>query len=204
MASVPWLMYFAARNFFFADHSKNLIAAAAILGTIYWWNSLPREMFFYGMIGFPVASYLSVWGVSLFYRIAKHPTTSLRCISPGSLLVGDSAAPCAKSVMIFVPPVIASILHSNAANCPSARGSHRRGSAFRLRSIQRGSSRAQPSYRRCFSGNRRSTTAVRQHQSVYFYSRLSRAAGFLDVSLVVFEKGFRLALLVLGVIGIGR
>jgi len=47
MASVPWLMYFAARNFFCDDDSKSLIAlSAALLGTIYWWNSLPREMFF--------------------------------------------------------------------------------------------------------------------------------------------------------------
>jgi len=45
--------------------------AAALLGTIYWWNSLPREMFFYGMIGFPIASYLIILGVSLIYRIAN-------------------------------------------------------------------------------------------------------------------------------------
>jgi hypothetical protein len=72
MAAVPWLMYFAARNFFVADDSQHPIAlAATLLGTIYWWNSLPREMFFYGMIGFPAAAYLTVWGVSLFYRIAN-------------------------------------------------------------------------------------------------------------------------------------
>lgn len=71
MTSVPWVMYFAVRNFFVDQDEKHLTAlAAAILGTIYWWNSLPREMFFYGMIGFPTASYLSVLGVSLIYRIS--------------------------------------------------------------------------------------------------------------------------------------
>jgi hypothetical protein len=78
MASVPWLMYFAARNIFFADGSQNLAAlAAAFLGTIYWWNSLPREMFFYGMIGFPAAAYLSILGASLFCRLAADPAKSV-------------------------------------------------------------------------------------------------------------------------------
>ena len=71
MASIPWLMYCSTRNFFATDDNRYRLAVfAALLGTTYWWNSLPREMFFYGMIGFPVASYLSVFGVSLFYRIA--------------------------------------------------------------------------------------------------------------------------------------
>jgi hypothetical protein len=72
MTTVPWLLYFAARNFFYDYENKPSVAlAAAVLGTLYWWNSLPREMFFYGMIGFPTAVYLSVWGVSLCYRLAR-------------------------------------------------------------------------------------------------------------------------------------
>jgi hypothetical protein len=72
MTCVPWLMYFAARNIFHEYKNSNVAAAsAALLGTVYWWNSLPREMFFYGMIGYLSAAYLSVLGVSLFYRIAK-------------------------------------------------------------------------------------------------------------------------------------
>jgi len=68
MAAVPWVMYFTARNLL-----DGAIAApiAALLGTAYWWNSLPREMFFYGMVGFPAASYLSVLTLSLFYRVLK-------------------------------------------------------------------------------------------------------------------------------------
>ena len=108
MAAVPWLMFFAARNFFYADDSKNLIAlSAALLGTLYWWNSLPREMFFYGMIGFPVASYLSIWGVSLFYRIAN----ARRAFTPahlGWLIFALVVLPLhVQSILILVPPMIA-------------------------------------------------------------------------------------------------
>lgn len=107
MASVPWLMYLAVRNFFFAEDSKNVTAlAAALLGTIYWWNSLPREMFFYGMIGFPVASYLSVWGVSLFYRLAMQPP-SLGVIHAGWLILVVVILPLhVQSVVTFLPPMV--------------------------------------------------------------------------------------------------
>jgi len=69
-ASLPWLTYASARNFFHEHESRDRITlVAVILATLYWWNSLPREMFFYGMIGFPVAAYVSIWGMSLFYRL---------------------------------------------------------------------------------------------------------------------------------------
>jgi hypothetical protein len=108
MASTPWLMYFAARNFFYADASKNLTAsAAALLGTVYWWNSLPREMFFYGMIGFPVASYLSILGVSLFYRMAKQ-APSFGLVHLGLLIFGLTILPLhVQGLVTFLPPVIA-------------------------------------------------------------------------------------------------
>ena len=74
MAGIPWFMYFAARNLFFdrSDIKNGAALMAALLGTAYWWNSLPREMFFYGMIGYPPAAYTSVLGATLLYRIAKH------------------------------------------------------------------------------------------------------------------------------------
>lgn len=108
MAGVPWLLYFAARNFFFDDDSKNLSGAAALLlGTVYWWNSLPREMFFYGMLGFPVASYLSILGVSLFYRIAKQ-ARSFGPVHIGLFIFSLAILPLhVQSVVIFLPPVIA-------------------------------------------------------------------------------------------------
>lgn len=108
MASVPWLMYFAAKNFFFADGAKNTLALAApLLGTVYWWNSLPREMFFYGMIGFPAASYLSIVGVSLFYRLAVSESNSRwLCLSWLSFAVAIPALHV-QSTLIFMPPMIA-------------------------------------------------------------------------------------------------
>lgn len=108
MASVPWLMWFAARNFFAGDRAKDRAGViAAVLGTLYWWNSLPREMFFYGMIGFPTASYLSVLGVSLFYRLAAYPGP-FGCLQVGWLLFAAAILPLhVQSVLTFAPPMIA-------------------------------------------------------------------------------------------------
>jgi hypothetical protein len=68
VACVPWFMYFAARNLFFDrdDIKSGASLVAALLGTAYWWNSLPREMFFYGMVGYAPAAYTSVLGVTLY------------------------------------------------------------------------------------------------------------------------------------------
>ncbi len=111
MAGVPLLMYFTGHSFFYDHDSRDRIAlSSALLGTLYWWNSLPREMFFYGMIGFPIASYLSVWGVSLFYRLA------LQSPSPGPIHVGLLLFALAilplhvQSVLTFLPPIAALIV----------------------------------------------------------------------------------------------
>ncbi|HKY06648.1 MAG TPA: hypothetical protein VJQ55_00315, partial [Candidatus Binatia bacterium] len=108
MASVPWLGFLAARNVFCADERKNLIGlVAAFFVTIYWWNSLPREMFFYGMIGFPAAAYLSVLGVSLFYRLAAGPR-AVGWTHIGWLLFAAAILPLhIQSTIIFLPPLIA-------------------------------------------------------------------------------------------------
>ena len=109
MASVPWLMYFTARNLFFdRDDIKNGAAlVAALLGTAYWWNSLPREMFFYGMVGYAPASYISVLGVTLLYRIARKSTLW----SPthlGWLILAVVILPLhVQSIVIFLPPIVA-------------------------------------------------------------------------------------------------
>ncbi|MGZ8497503.1 MAG: hypothetical protein ACXW5W_03685 [Candidatus Binatia bacterium] len=111
MASVPGLMFYAGRNFFHNHESRDLIAlGAALLATLYWWNSLPREMFFYGMIGFPVAAVLSVWGVSLFYRLVMESP------KPGLLHVGWLLFAAVilslhvQSLVIFMPPMIALLI----------------------------------------------------------------------------------------------
>ncbi|MGH7852050.1 MAG: hypothetical protein ACREP3_01310, partial [Candidatus Binatia bacterium] len=113
VASVPWLIYFAARNFFTANDCKDLIAlTAAFLATVYWWNSLPREMFFYGMIGFPAASYLSVLGVSLFYRLPAQQE-KFGWVHLGWLLFAAAILPLhVQSVIIFLPPMVALLLTS--------------------------------------------------------------------------------------------
>jgi hypothetical protein len=109
MACVPWLMYFAGRNLFFdRDAIKNGAAlVAALLGTVYWWNSLPREMFFYGMVGYAPASYLSVLGVTLLYRIAK--TSALWSpIHLGWLILAVIILPLhVQSILIFLPSIAA-------------------------------------------------------------------------------------------------
>jgi hypothetical protein len=109
MAFVPWLMYFAARNLFFdRDDIKNGAALlAALLGTAYWWNSLPREMFFYGMVGYAPAAYTSVLGIALLYRIANNPSLW----SPthlGWLIIALVIPPLhVQSIVIFLPPIVA-------------------------------------------------------------------------------------------------
>jgi hypothetical protein len=111
MVSVPWIMYGAGRNFFFDDDSRDFTsAAAALLGTIYWWNSLPREMFFYGMVGFAAASYLSIWGVSLLYRMAKQ-ARSFGPVDIGLLLFAVFIIPLhVQSLVMILPPVMALLL----------------------------------------------------------------------------------------------
>jgi hypothetical protein len=109
MALVPWLMYFTARNLFFDrdDIKSGAALVAALLGTAYWWNSLPREMFFYGMVGYAPAAYTSVLGVALLYRIAKNPSLW----SPthlGWLILALVIPPLhVQSIVIFLPAIVA-------------------------------------------------------------------------------------------------
>jgi hypothetical protein len=111
-ACVSWFMYFAARNLFFDrdDIKSGAALVAALLGTAYWWNSLPREMLFYGMVGYSPASYISVLGVTLLYRIAKTPSLW----SPthlGWLILAVIILPLhIQSIVIFLPPVVALLL----------------------------------------------------------------------------------------------
>jgi len=107
-ASLPWIMYFAARNLFTGGEARDSSAAlAALLGTIYWWNSLPREMFFYGMIGFPIACYASILGLSLFYRLA-HASERFGAVHLGWLLFGAAILPLhVQSVIVLLTPMIA-------------------------------------------------------------------------------------------------
>jgi len=111
MASVPVIMYATGRNCFFNHGKKNQIAlGSALLGTAYWWNSLPREMYFYGMIGFPIAAYVSVWGMSAFYRLVmESPKPGLTHV--GWLCFAAAILPLhVQSIIIFAPAMIALLM----------------------------------------------------------------------------------------------
>jgi hypothetical protein len=107
MAAVPWLMYFSARNLFVGEQIRNTAAVlATLLATIYWWNSLPREMFFYGMIGYSTAAYASILGVSLFYRLFRQQT-SWSAVHLGWFLFAITILPLhVQSLIIFLPSIV--------------------------------------------------------------------------------------------------
>jgi len=107
-ATVPWLLYFAARNLFFDEDDVNRAAlVSALLGTVYWWNSFPREMFFYGMVGYAPASYASVLGVTLLYRIARN-SSLWSPIHLGWLVLALVILPLhVQSIVLFLPAIVA-------------------------------------------------------------------------------------------------
>jgi hypothetical protein len=206
MASVPWLGFFTAHNLFFADDRKNLIGlAAAFLATIYWWNSLPREMFFYGMIGFPMAVYLSVWGVSLFYRLAVR-SESFGWLHIAWLLFAAAILPLhVQSVIIFLPPVIA--LLAFAPHLLSVRLIAWSTAALLVAALANLAWLA-PAFEH--RGNDVSAAIVEQlpvfagtNPFTFFLDYLG-PPGFWTFRSPFFEKGFRLALLALSLLGIKR
>ena len=206
MASVPWFTFFAARNFFFADDRKNLIAlAAAFLATVYWWNSLPREMFFYGMIGFPAAAYLSVWGVSLFYRLATC-RESIAWVHMGWLLFATAVLPLhVQSTIIFLPPIVALLVL--APHLLTMRLFLWSAAAL-LVTVFTNLAWLMPALEH--RGDDVSMTIVDQlplfastNPFTFFLDYLG-PQGFWTFRSPVLEKGFRLVLLVLGILGIRR
>ncbi len=76
-AAIPWMFYGTAWNFFEAkSRSRAISLAAMILGTLSWWNSYPREMYFYGMVGFPVASAFMFFALSILHRFLQSKSCS--------------------------------------------------------------------------------------------------------------------------------
>lgn len=107
-AALPWAVYFTARNFFAAEaFAATAGIIAALLGTAYWWNSLPREMFFYGVVGFPPAVYLALFAVSLLYRMLHGENVPVKIGI--AWVVALSALPPLhfQSVAIVAPPALA-------------------------------------------------------------------------------------------------
>ena len=206
MASVPWLIYFAARNLFFADDRKNLIAfAAALLATMYWWNSLPREMFFYGMIGFPAAAYLSVLGVSLFYRLATC-RESFGSVHIAWLLFAAAILPVhVQSVIIFLPPMLA--LLAFAPRLTSVRLISWSAMAIVV-ALMVNLIWLAPAF-----GHRGDDVSTAIVEQLPIFAGVNPFTSFLDYlgpqgfwtfRSPFFEKGFRLVLLVFGIMGIRR
>lgn len=78
-AAVPWLAGLAARNFLGEDLGWRAAAPAALLATVSWWNSYPREMFFYGMAGFAVVPAFGLALLSLLFRLVgeERPSRAL-------------------------------------------------------------------------------------------------------------------------------
>jgi hypothetical protein len=206
-ASVPWMMYFAARNFFIADKSKHLMALAAmVLGTVYWWNSLPREMFFYGMIGFPIASYLSVLGVSLFYRLAANPE-KIGVTHIAWLLFAAAIVPLhVQSVATFLPAITVLVILGRARFVNTRLFVWT--AAAVLLSFLANSVWLIPAMNHLTDDI--SETIVEQlpifasaNPFVFLLDYFS-AAGFWTFRPSFIEKGFRIALLLLGALGIYR
>ncbi|MGH7793983.1 MAG: hypothetical protein ACREQ2_03650 [Candidatus Binatia bacterium] len=205
-ASVPWFIYFAARNFFFADAAENLDALlAAFLGTVYWWNSLPREMFFYGMIGFPVASYFSVLGASLFYRLAVNPSSS-RWVHLGWLLFAALILPLhVQSIVIFLPPMVA--LLAAQSRLMTGRILLWIGTAVTLSALVNSPWLITAFHHR---GDDVAAAIVEQlplfastHPFTFFLDYLG-PQGYWTFRPSIIEKGFRLSLLLLGALGIWK
>jgi len=85
-SAIPWLLYGAQRDLCTLRAARGVCAPlpasrfaslgpflAAALGTAAWWNSLPREMLFYGMVGFPVGSAFGLWLLGRLRRLLTQP-----------------------------------------------------------------------------------------------------------------------------------
>lgn len=110
-ACVPWMLFFAARNFFDEEISVATVSpVAALLGTAYWWNSLPREMFFYGMVGFPVSSNFALLTLSLLYQVFRSERT-LSSLHWAWLLAATAILPLHfQAVLILAPAALALLI----------------------------------------------------------------------------------------------
>ncbi len=205
-ASLPWTIYFAAKNFFAAEPNRHRLALmTAFLATVYWWNSFPREMFFYGVIGFPIASYLSLLGVSIFFRLVRDRVQTPSLISVWLLFAAVIMPLHPESILVFAPPMVALL-------------------AFRPRLLTvrvAGWIAAAVSISTLLNlvwlipafmhrGDDASTTIVKQLPlfadtgGFAFILDYVGSHGYWSFRPSVFEKGFRLALLLLGTMGIGR
>lgn len=95
---------------------------ALLLATFAWWNSLPREMLFYGMVGFPAASCFAFAVVGIFWRALQADVTKLSrgvsaCIALG-IALGVLIGLHIQSVVIVLPPMIVAFVAMRARVTP--------------------------------------------------------------------------------------
>ena len=111
VAAVPWLMYLSAGNLVAREPIRNTAAmAAALLGTIYWWNSLPREIFFTAWSAIRRPLMPLCWGFRLFYRLTQQQA-SWGAVHLGWLLFAITILPLhVQSPIIFLPAVLALLI----------------------------------------------------------------------------------------------
>lgn len=94
------------------------LAAALLSGlwTLSWWNSLPREMFFYGMVGFATAPFFGVWAVAAVARAMTPPSLPA---SPSRPIASYPSIPSMRSIpsiaTLFVLLAILPAMHLQAA-----------------------------------------------------------------------------------------
>lgn len=70
--AVPVLCFASFRGFFPDEgESRQGALCAALLGAAWWWSAEPREMLFYGMVGFPFACVLGLFTLSVFARLTR-------------------------------------------------------------------------------------------------------------------------------------
>lgn len=71
-AMLPWLVFWAARAWLQGQDEAIVTATVAtFLATLYWWAEYPREMAYYGMVGFPVSCYLPIGAAALLFLIGQ-------------------------------------------------------------------------------------------------------------------------------------
>ena len=205
-ASLPWMTLFAAQNFFAEEPNRHRLALiAAILGTVYWWNSFPREMFFYGVIGFPIASYLSVLGASIFFRLLRNQAQTPGLILAWLLFAAVIMPLHPEAILIFAPPMFA--LLAFRPRLLTVRVAVWIGVAVSI-SVLLNLVWLIPAF--MHRGDDVSPTIVKQLPlfadtgGLAFILDYVGSHGYWSFRPTIFEKGFRLALLLLGAMGIVR
>jgi len=129
--AIPWLAWGAGLAFFGRGAAA---AVAACLGTLLWWNGLPREMFFYGMVGFPIAGYGALLALGVLHRLwspSELRRTDRRLVRLVAFVLAALLPPLhLQSIAIVGPPLAFGLL-----NLPKGQGARAWGGLIALGSF---------------------------------------------------------------------